>query len=179
MDVNGWASASSSAPQGSSEDVIFRRFEPARLPELMTWFPDAEQCRTWGGDFRFPFTPESFREDSRIDEIASWSLVDDDAALAAFGQCYVRLERCHFGRLAVSPSMRGSGLGTQLIRELTAWGLGEFGDRELSLFVKQSNERAHLLYLRLGFREVPYPGERSPFMANSRYMIATGLRQSP
>ena len=159
--------------------MIFQRFDPARLPELMTWFPDAEQCRTWGGDFRFPFTPESFREDSRIDEIASWSLVADDAALAAFGQCYVRVERCHFGRLAVSPSMRGSGLGTQLIRELTAWGLGEFGDRELSLFVNQDNERAHLLYLRLGFREVPYPGERSPFMANSRYMIATGLRQSP
>ena len=179
MDANGSASACSSAPHGSSEHVNFQRFDPARLPELMTWFPDAEQCRTWGGDFRFPFTPESFREDSRIDEIASWSLVDDAAALAAFGQCYVRLERCHFGRLAVSPSMRGGGLGTQLVRELTAWGLAEFGDRELSLFVDQSNERAHLLYLRLGFREVPYPGERSPFMANSRYMIATGLRQGP
>ena len=157
----------------------FRRFDPAYLPELMTWFPDAEQCRTWGGEFRFPFTPESFREDSKIDEITSWALVDDGAALAAFGQCYVRIERCHFGRLAVSPRVRGCGLGTRLIRELTAWGLAEFGDRELSLFVKQSNERAYQLYLRLGFREVPYPGERSPFMANSRYMIATELRQTP
>ncbi len=157
----------------------FRRFDPAYLPELMTWFSDAEQCRTWGGEFRFPFTPESFREDSKIDEIASWALVDDDAALAAFGQCYVRIERCHFGRLAVSPSMRGGGLGTRLISELTAWGLAEHGSRELSLFVNRNNEAAHRLYLRLGFREVPYPEERSPFMANSRYMIATELRQTP
>ena len=153
-----------------------RRFDPVRLPELMTWFPDAEQCRIWGGDFRFPFTPESFREDSRIDEIASWSFVSDDGALAAFGQCYVRLERCHFGRLAVSPSMRGGGLGTRLIRELTAWGLAEYGDRELSLFVNLGNEAARRLYLRLGFREVPYPGERTPFVENSRYMIATKLK---
>ena len=154
-----------------------RRFDPARLPELMTWFPDAEQCRIWGGDFRFPFTLESFREDSRIDEIASWSLVGDDGALSAFGQCYVRLERCHFGRLAVSPKMRGGGLGTRLIRELTAWGLAEFGDRELSLFVNLNNERAQHLYLRLGFHEVLYPGELSPFMANSRYMVATELER--
>ena len=179
MDENGSASACSNAPHGNSDAVNFRRFEPARLPELMTWFPDAEQCRNWGGDFRFPFTPESFREDSKIDEIASWSLVDEDAALAAFGQCYVRIERCHFGRLAVSPRMRGRGLGTRLIRELTAWGLAEFGKRELSLFVNTNNEAAHRLYLRLGFHEAPYPEERSPFMANSRYMVATDLRQTP
>ena len=126
-----------------------------------------------------PVYARDFRADCRIDDIASWSLAGDDGALAAFGQCYVRIERCHFGRLAVSPRVRGRGLGTRLIRELTAWGLAEFGDRELSLFVKQSNERAYQLYLRLGFREVSYPGERSPFMANSRYMIATELRQTP
>lgn len=163
----------------SHEFVIFRRFDPAQLPELMTWFPDAQTCHTWGGEFRFPFTAESFREDSKIDEIASWSLVDDQVPLAAFGQCYIRLERCHFGRLAVSPKMRGRGLGTRLIRELTTWGLAEFGDRELSLFVNVSNEAAHRLYLRLGFREVPYPGERTPFMANSRYMVAAALKEIP
>jgi RimJ/RimL family protein N-acetyltransferase len=159
--------------------VNFRRFEPARLPELMSWFPDAQQCRTWGGtEFHFPFTPETFRADSKIDEIASWSLAGDDGPLAAFGQCYVRIERCHFGRLAVSPDMRGGGLGTRLIRELTAWGFAEFGARELSLFVSMNNEAAHRLYLRLGFRETAYP-EPTPFMENSRYMIATGLRETP
>jgi ribosomal protein S18 acetylase RimI-like enzyme len=150
--------------------VQFQRFDPARLPELASWFPDAHQLRTWGGpEFRHPFTPESFREDSMVDSIASWSLVGDDGALAAFGQCYLRIGRCHFGRVGVSPDRRGAGLGTRLFREMAAWGISEFGPRQLSLFVYKDNERAQQLYLRMGFRVVPYP---EPFMPTAHYMIA-------
>ena len=154
--------------------VRFARFDPAQLPELAGWFDDAGSLRTWGGTpFRFPFTPETFREDSKVDEIASFSLAGD-GALAAFGQCYLRIGRCHFGRLAVSPHRRGQGLGTRLICELAAWGLGEFGPRELSLFVNRSNVDAIRLYRRLGFADSVYP-EPTPFMANSIYMIAGRL----
>jgi ribosomal protein S18 acetylase RimI-like enzyme len=155
------------------DPVTFERFDPARLPELMTWFPDAGQLRTWGGpEFRHPFTPETFRADSLIDSIASWSLIGDDGALAAFGQCYLRIGRCHFGRVGVSPQRRGAGLGTRLFREMAAWGRAEFGERQLSLFVLKGNEAAHRLYLRLGFRVVPYP---EPFMPDAHYMIADRL----
>ena len=144
----------------------------------MAWFPDAEQLRIWGGpEYRFPFTPESFREDSKIDEIDSWSLVDDDAMLAAFGQCYLRVSRCHFGRIAVSPNKRGRGLGTTLIREMAGWGRKQFGERELSLFVLKTNDNARRLYRRLGFREVPYPDPA--FMPDAHYMIATSLQPRP
>jgi ribosomal protein S18 acetylase RimI-like enzyme len=153
--------------------VHFQRFDPAHLPELASWFPDAGQLRTWGGpEFRHPFTPESFREDSKVDSIASLSLVGDDGALAAFGQCYLRIERCHFGRVGVAPTHRRRGLGTRMFREMAAWGLAEFGPRQLSLFVNKDNERAHQLYLRLGFRVVPYP---EPFMPGAHYMIAERL----
>jgi ribosomal protein S18 acetylase RimI-like enzyme len=153
--------------------VQFQRFDPAHLPELASWFPDARQLRTWGGpEFRHPFTPESFREDSKVDSIASLSLVGDDGALAAFGQCYLRIDRCHFGRVGVAPTHRRRGLGTRLFREMAAWGLAEFGPRQLSLFVNKDNERAHQLYLRLGFRVVPYP---EPFMPGAHYMIAERL----
>lgn len=152
----------------------FRRFDPALLPELMAWFPDAITLRTWGGPaFRHPFTPESFREDAKVDEIDSWSLVDD-AALAAFGQCYLRVGRCHFGRVAVAPGARGGGLGTRLLREMAREGHAKFGDRELSLFVYRDNEAAHRLYRRLGFVEVEYPDRDTP-TEGMRYMIATGL----
>jgi len=141
----------------------------------MTWFPDAEQLRAWGGaEYRFPFTPLSFREDSRIDEIDSLSLVEDDGSLAAFGQCYLRVGRCHFGRVGVAPDRRGRGLGSRLIREMAGWGLKQFGERELSLFVYRTNEGARRLYLRLGFREVPYPDPA--FMPDARYMTATSLQ---
>lgn len=156
----------------------FRRFDPAHLPQLMTWFGDALQLRTWGGpDFRFPFTPQSFREDSKVDEIASWSLVAGDGELAAFGQCYERIGRCHVGRVAVSPRRRGEGLGTTIIREMSAWGIAEFGARELSLFVNKDNVAAHRLYRRLGYREVPYPDPA--FMTGAHYMVAKDLSGFP
>lgn len=149
----------------------FSRFDPAQLPELMSWFPDGDSLRIWGGpEFRFPFTAETFRKDSKVDEIDSWSLVGDDGALAAFGQCYLRVGRCHFGRVGVSPRLRGGGHGTRLFREMARWGIAEFGERELSLFVRRDNEAAYRLYLRLGFHEVPYPDP--DFMTDSRYMIA-------
>ncbi len=153
----------------------FRRFDPDQLPELMTWFHDAHELRTWGGpDIRFPFTATTFREDAKFDSIDSFSLVAEDGAPAAFGQCYLRIERCHFGRVGVAPRRRGQGLGTRLLREMADWGQRQFGPRELSLFVKHDNEAAHRLYLRLGFREIPYPDPT--FLADCHYMIAQASR---
>ena len=154
----------------------FRRFDPAQLPELMTWFPDAQSLRVWGGpEFRFPFTAASFREDAKIDGIDSLSLAADDGALAAFGQCYLRIERCHFGRVAVAPARRGEGLGTRLLREMADWGLSRFGPRELSLFVLKANDEARRLYERLGFRAVPYPDPA--LLPDAHYMIADRMRE--
>ena len=78
--------------------VNFQRFDPARLPELMTWFPDAGNNAAPGAaTFDSRSRLASFREDCRIEmRSQAGELVDDDAALAAFGQCYVRLERCPF-----------------------------------------------------------------------------------
>lgn len=153
----------------------FRRFEPDQLPELMTWFHDAHALRTWGGpQFRFPFTAVTFREDAMVDSIDSFVLAAENGAPSAFGQCYLRVERCHFGRVGVAPHWRGQGLGTRLLREMADWGQGQFGPRELSLFVKHDNEAAHRLYLRLGFCETPYPDPS--FMPDAYYMIAPAPR---
>ena len=153
-----------------------QRFDAARLPELMRWFHDAEACRVWGGpSFRFPFTPATFREDVRIDSLASWSLVDDSGKLAAFGQYYLRAGRCHLGRLAVSPALRGRGLGGTLIRELCRTGSAELGIATYSLFVLPGNERAMRLYQRLGFTPARYPEPGSAF-DDCIYMVAESLR---
>ena len=144
----------------------------------MTWFPDESALKTWGGtEFRFPFTEASFREDANLESRPTWLLMGDDGAFAAFGQCYLRVGRCHFSRLAVSPTLRGCGNGTKLIRELARWGKGEFGVDSLSLFAVASNPRAIKLYRRLGFAEMPYP-EPSPATDTYIYMVATTLAQS-
>jgi len=163
--------------QTSARRMKLQRFHESHLPELMTWFPDETALKTWGGpEFRFPFTATTFREDAKLASLPTWALVADDGAFAAFGQCYIRVGRCHFGRLAVSPSLRGRGHGTTFIRELARWGTAEFGVDSLSLFVSPGNVRARDLYHRLGFSELPYP---DPSFATHSfiYMVATKLAQ--
>jgi ribosomal protein S18 acetylase RimI-like enzyme len=155
--------------------VTLERFDDSHLPELMTWFPDELALKTWGGpEFRFPFTEASFREDAKLTSLPTWALIEDGGALAAFGQCYIRVGRCHFGRLAVSPTLRGRGYGTTLIRELARWGTAEFATDSLSLFVSPANVRARGLYRRLGFFELPYPDPSFP-LHSFIYMVATKL----
>jgi hypothetical protein len=123
----------------------FQPFDDSQLPELMSWFRNADELRTWGGPpFRFPFTDTTFREDAKLSSLPTWSLVED-GQLAAFGQCYLRVGRCHFGRVAVSPKVRSRGHGTTLIREMAIWGSKEFSANEYSLFViasKSARDRA-------------------------------------
>lgn len=143
------------------------------LPELMTWFPDAETLRIWGGwQFRFPFTPESFAVDAQLAGRPSYVLLKDEAMLA-FGQVYLRAERIHFGRLAVAPPARGRGYGTSLLRALAAEGKELFGERELSLFVSRQNEEAARLYRRQGFAPAVYPEDGVP--DDYAYMVAARI----
>lgn len=151
--------------------VRLQPFDETRLAELMSWFPDEGACRIWGGPgFRFPFTPATFRQDAKVDSLATWSLVDSDASFVGFGQYYLRVGRCHLGRLAITPAMRGHGIGSKLVHELCRKGAAELGIDSFSLFVMPGNERALRLYARLGFQPTPYP-EPSPGFEGAIYMI--------
>lgn len=137
---------------------------PGHLREMMTWFPDREGCVTWGGpEFRFPFTEESFLEDSRLGELPSYALVGAGGELLAFGQFYLRAARCHLGRLAVAPAHRGRGLGRRLVVGLAELGCRTLGVEECSLFVVPENTVAAGLYEKLGFRPAEYPEAGLPF----------------
>ncbi|MCM2310030.1 MAG: GNAT family N-acetyltransferase [Steroidobacteraceae bacterium] len=153
-----------------------QRFDAARLPELMRWFPDADACRVWGGpSLRFPCTLESFRADTRVDELSSWALLDEEATLVGFGQYYLRVGRCHLGRLAIAPDRRGRGLGRTLVHELCRLGSADLVVDTYSLFVLPGNERALRLYQRLGFEAARYP-EPDPTFDACTYMVAESLR---
>jgi ribosomal protein S18 acetylase RimI-like enzyme len=153
--------------------VELKPFQIRQIPELMRWFPDERSCRTWGGvEFRFPFTATSFREDAMVDKLPSWALVTADGGFVGFGQNYLRVGRCHLGRLAIAPNSRGQGLGTTLVTELCARGRAEFGATSCSLFVVPENRRAMTLYERLGFAATPYP-EPSPELGAYVYMVTS------
>ena len=128
------------------------------LRELMTWFPDRESCRVWGGpSFRHPFTEATFREDAHWEELPSYSLVGGSGELLGFGQFYRRWDRCHLGRLVVSPHHRRRGLGAVLVDGLAALGRKRLAAQECSLIVMAANVPAVHLYRKLGFEPVAWP----------------------
>lgn len=132
----------------------------ADIDELMTWFPDAAAVDVWSGPtFRYPFTPESFREDCKLDLMDSYSLRDAGGRLAAFGQSYERDGRGHLARLVANPAMRRRGAASRLIRMILG-SLAEHGSYdEFSLFVYRKNEPAYQCYLSLGFVVRDYPDD--------------------
>ncbi len=160
---------------GETAAVKLQPFDDAYLPQLMGWFPDRQATTVWGGPgFRCPFTQTTFREDARIDSLPTRALHDDSGHFVGFGQYYERVGRCHLGRLAIVPSMRGHGFGTQLVRGLCVEGSQALGSDTFSLFVLPGNARALRLYAKLGFVKAPYP-EPSPLFADCVYMVASRL----
>ena len=128
------------------------------IDEIMAWFPDAASVDIWSGpDFRFPFSAETFREDLRLDQMASWALRAPGGEFAAFGQSYERTGRGHLARLVVNPAMRGRGAGKRLIQHMIGALEALHAYDEYSLFVYRHNEPAYRCYLSLGFGVVGYP----------------------
>lgn len=139
------------------------------INELRSWFSDQRSLESWAGPgFRYPFTAGSFAEDLNASEISSFVLVAPDKQLLAFGQYYLRIGRCHLGRLAVNPELRGRGLVAKLITGLMAEGKRELAVDECSLFVLADNESAIIAYKKVGFVFTEYPDQIS--LDNCLYM---------
>lgn len=145
--------------------------EPGYVREMMSWFADRRSCQQWGGpDFRFPYTEATFLADMRRTELPSYALLDDAGELVGFGQYYLRVGRCHLGRLVISPAHRNRGAGRVLIGGLVELGSRALGSNECSLFVLAENP-AKRLYERLGFVRAEYPVD-DPHVSALEYMIA-------
>lgn len=146
--------------QPSDEDFI----------ALMSWFSTKEALSVWSGlGFRYPFDLISFKSDLKLDSIKSYSLVSADGELLAFGQYYLRLGKCHFGRLVVNPNFRGQGIASHLIHQLSILGKSDLKTDSCSLFVLGHNKSAIRAYKKLGFSITDYPEVIS--LENCFYMV--------
>jgi ribosomal protein S18 acetylase RimI-like enzyme len=147
-------------PLQSDDAWILDETTLSDVDQLMRWFPDADATRTWGGpDFRYPFNRHSFAEDIHWGRMASFSLRSPGREFAAFGQLYERLGRINLARLAVSPALRGQGVGKRLIGMLMHVGAEMFSCAEFSLFVYRDNVAAARCYEAMGFTLTEYPKE--------------------
>jgi len=138
--------------------------------ELMSWFSTEEELSIWSGpNFRYPFNLSSFKSDLKLDSLKSLSLISNDGDLLAFGQYYLRLGKCHLGRLVVNPNMRGQGVASHLIEKLSVIGKLDLSTDSCSLFVLGHNKSAMQAYTKLGFSLADYP-EEIP-LENCFYMV--------
>lgn len=136
---------------------------------MMKWFRTESELSVWSPNFRYPFDFDSFKEDMKLIELNSFSLVSEQEELMAFGQYYRRLNRCHLGRLAVSPNHRGKGIVSVLMEQLSEHGMQKLEVTGSSLFVLQYNLSAIRAYEKSGFKVEPYP-EQNP-LPDCLYMI--------
>lgn len=140
------------------------------IDELMTWFPDASSVDIWGGPrFRFPFDKESFHEDCRLQEFATYCLRNSKGEFIAFGQLGLRYERSHFARLVVHPEQRSQGLGRKLLEMMIDVARERQTCKEVGLFVYRHNRAAYRCYRAAGFKLRDYPAA-APMADKCYYM---------
>lgn len=140
---------------------VLHRARDADLEMLMGWFSNAADVTVWGGPrFRYPFTRESFVEDSHWNDMDSFFLRDAQDRLQAFGQFYNRNEKINLARLIAHPGRRGQGIGKRLVSMLMAVAPQHFSLQEFSLFVYRDNAPALGCYQSLGFEIRDYPPDQ-------------------
>ena len=143
---------------------------------LYDWFADEKQIASWGGPgFTYPMSPEDFLNTLKLEELASFWMVNSKGDKIGFCQFYMRLQRYHLGRLVVSPEHRGKGLGqvlvTLLLQQVQEHSPDQQALPQASLFVLKDNPAAIGCYLSLGFVETPYPEAIPGGLENCAYMV--------
>jgi len=142
----------------------------SHIQEMMNWFSSEKELTDWSGpNFRYPYDLSSFTEDLNLSVLRSFVLLSNEDEFLAFGQYYQRLDKCHLGRLIVSPAYRGKGIAAELMRQLCQQGINELNVTACSLFVLDHNEYAIQAYKKFGFVFANYPGEIS--LAHCLYMV--------
>lgn len=79
-------------------------------------------------------------------------------------------DTAYLSYLCVDESLRGTGIGNQILDEITAQLCADPAINRLSLYVSDLNTKARELYLRRGFQDVKYETSR----ATKRYMDIYG-----
>ncbi|WP_444997604.1 GNAT family N-acetyltransferase [Aliikangiella sp. IMCC44359] len=130
--------------------------QPKELKELMQWFINENQLKSWGGPyFRFPIVESQWHKDLNWPATPSFSLFNSQQNMVGFIQILDRFNNNHLGRVAIKPTYRGQGVGKILISKV----LEKIDPaKNTSLFVYENNIAAVKLYRSFNFIQSAPPG---------------------
>ena len=139
--------------------MLFRPAKPDDLPVIISWIPNAAECRRWAGPaVNFPITPETLSQEIAFSANNSYCL-EGAGDLVGFGQLIRKSEqRIHAARIIIAPHERRQGCGRELCQSLINRA-AELEYPRISLNVYKDNSTAMQLYQSLGFREKKKPKE--------------------
>lgn len=137
-------------------NCTLRTAQTADFVAVASWISDARTCVRWAGPrLAFPFSSADLQRSLSSAGTQSYCLADGPAAACGFGQHWVLTPgAAHLGRIIVSPTLRGQGLGRLLCRQLMARALQQTGASALTLRVFRDNAAAVALYSSLGFAAI-------------------------
>jgi ribosomal protein S18 acetylase RimI-like enzyme len=143
-------------PEKSSVTLTLRQPHVSDYDALASWITDATACLRWAGPrVPFPFSAVELPELLRVPGGESYFLAEGHDAPHAFGQHWVdQPGAVHLGRIIVSPTRRGAGVGRLLCTQLMAEALRSTGASSVTLRVYRDNRTAVALYSSLGFSPV-------------------------
>lgn len=139
--------------QSASDTLTLRRFVEADDAEVTSWFADAGELRFFAGRrLRWPLDSGQWRSIRLDPSVSAWTAVLGDdptpvghAELVSVSPSIVRL-----ARYAVSPALRGRGLGRSILNRIVAMAR-EDGFGTMTLEVHPQNTTAILAYRTFGF----------------------------
>lgn len=100
--------------------------------------------------FNNPTTREWYESELERPEVCFVYLIRTGADVAGFCAFWKVVDQIHINNLAIDPSFRGRGLGTQLLREVLREA-ERLGAPHATLEVRRSNTAARRLYEQAGF----------------------------
>lgn len=129
---------------------------PAILEDLnviVSWIKNPEMLERWGGPLlTYPPDTQKTWNEIQMTSKDTLSFIDQTGNVIGFAQTSLKEPQAvHFGRIIVSPAMRGMGLGRRLLKQLIQLVLSKYETERITLNVYRDNLPAYNLYKSLGF----------------------------
>jgi aminoglycoside 6'-N-acetyltransferase len=132
------------------ERVALRSLRDADRPALAAMLADPSVAEWWGED-------EIELETGTADEPIHQLVIEAEGAVVGYLQAYEELDpqyRYAGMDLFLHPAWQGRGIGTEALRVVARWLVGERGHHRLVIDPRADNARAIAAYTKVGFRPV-------------------------